>query len=169
MLLNLNFLKIDSSIMSELEVKRIKALLDSNNKKYEIFEHEPVYTSEQAAKVRGAELKIGVKSLVLKTKEGKLILGLVSADRRLDLKKLAKHLKTKWIKLANHQEVLKTTNCEVGSVHPFGIIHSLPIYLDSTILENEYIEFNIGVHTKSIKMKSKDLVEILNPEIGNFS
>ena len=155
--------------MGELEVKRIRQLLDSNNKQYKISEHEPVYTSEQAAKVRGAELKTGVKALVLKTHESKFILALVAADKRLDLKKLAKHINTKSLKLAKPDEVLKRTNCEIGSVHPFGVLHNLPTYMDSSVVENEYVEFNIGVHTKSIRMESKDLVEIVKAEIGEFS
>ena len=155
--------------MGELEVKRIRQLLDSNDKEYKLSEHEPVYTSEQAAKVRGADLKSGVKALVLKTHESKFILVLVAADRRIDIKMLAKHINTKSLKLAKPDEVLKKTNCEIGSVHPFGIIHDLPTYMDSSVLENEYVEFNIGVHTKSIRMKSEGLVEIVKPEIGNFS
>lgn len=155
--------------MSELEVKRIKQLLDSKNKEYKLSEHEPVYTSEQAAEVRGTDLKMGVKALVLKTHESKFIIALVAADRRIDLKRLAKHVNTKSLKLARPEEVLKRTNCEIGSVHPFGIIHNLPTYLDTSVLENEYVEFNVGVHTKSIRMKSKDLVELIKPETGEFS
>jgi len=155
--------------MGELEVKRIRQLLDSNDKEYNLSEHEPVYTSEQAAKVRETDLKSGVKALVLKTHESKFILVLVAADRRIDIKMLAKHINTKSLKLAKPDEVLKRTNCEIGSVHPFGIIHNLPTYMDSSVIENEYVEFNIGVHTKSIRMKSEDLVEIVKPEIGNFS
>jgi Ala-tRNA(Pro) deacylase len=155
--------------MSELEVKRIKEMLDSKSIVYRVMEHEPVFTSEQAAKVRGVELKSGVKALVLKTKEGRFILGLVAANKKIDLKKLSKIANTKEILLAKPEEVLKITNCEIGSVHPFGILHNLPTYLDVSILENECVDFNIGVHTKSIEMKSKDLVEIIKPIKCEFS
>jgi Ala-tRNA(Pro) deacylase len=155
--------------MSELEVKKIKELLDSKSISYKITEHEPVFTSEQAAKVRGVDLKTGVKALVMKTKEGKLILGLIAADRKIDLKKLANIVKTKSLKLAKPEEVLKKTGCKIGSVHPFGVFHDLPTYLDRSVVENEYINFNIGMHTKSISMKSKDLVDIINPQKGEFS
>lgn len=155
--------------MSELEVKKIKELLDSKNISYKISEHEPVFTSEQAAKVRNVDLKTGVKALVMKTKEGKLIMGLIAADRKIDLKKLANIVKTKSLKLANPEEVLKKTGCKIGSVHPFGIIHNLSTYLDLSVLESEYVNFNIGMHTKSIQMKSKDLVEVINPYKEEFS
>ena len=155
--------------LGTLQLKLIKELLDSNGITYEVSEHEPVYTSEQAAKVRKVELKTGVKALVLKTEEGSFVMGLIAANKRIDLKKLAKITRTKKLRLASPQEVLKTTGCEVGSVHPFGNLHRLPTYLDSSILENNMVNFNAGLHTVSIEMKAKDLVKAIRPVIEIFS
>jgi len=152
-----------------LQLKLIKELLDSNGMTYEVAEHEPVYTSEQAAKVRGVELKTGVKALILKTEEGSFVMGLIAADRRIDLKKLAKIARTKKLRLASPQEVLMITGCEVGSVHPFGNLHRLPTYLDNSVLENDMVNFNAGLHTVSIEMKAKDLVKAIRPVIEVFS
>jgi len=152
-----------------LQLRLIKELLDSDGIIYEVSEHEPVYTSEQAAKVRGVELKTGVKALVLKTEKGSFVMGLIAADRRIDLKKLAKIVRTKKLRLASPQEVLKMTGCEVGSVHPFGTLHRLATYLDSSILENNMVNFNAGLHTVSIQMKAKDLVKAIRPVIEVFS
>jgi Cys-tRNA(Pro) deacylase len=155
--------------MGSLQLKIIKKLLDQNGITSQVSEHEPVYTSEQAAKVRGVELKTGVKALVLKAEEGNFVMGLVAADRRIDLKKLAKIVKTKKLRLASSQEVLKITGCEVGSVHPFGNLHGLPTYLDSSVLENDMVNFNAGLHTVSIQMKARDLINAIGPVIENFS
>jgi len=155
--------------MGILQLKMIRELLDRNGIPYKVSEHEPVYTSEQAARIRGVELKTGVKTLVLKTEEGRFVMGLVAADRKIDMKKLAKAVKTKGLRLASPQEVLKITGCEVGSVHPFGILHGLPIYLDDSILENELVNFNAGLHTVSIQMKTKDLIKAIMPVIETFS
>ncbi len=155
--------------MGILQLKLIKELLDKNGIPYQVFEHEPVYTSEQAAKVRGVELRTGVKALVLKTSLGDFVVGLVAADRKIDLKKLANIVRTEKLRLASPQEVLERTGCEIGSVHPFGNLHRLPTYLDASILENEKVNFNVGLHTVSIQMKAADLVKVLNPTIGDFS
>lgn len=155
--------------MGALQLKLIKELLDRNGICYKVSEHEPVYTSEQAAKVRGVELKTGVKALVLKSVEGSFVVGLVAADRKIDLKKLAKIVKTKKLRLASPREVLKITGCEVGSVHPFGNLHSLSTYLDRSILENDMVNFNAGLHTVSIEMKARDLVKAIRPIIEIFS
>jgi len=155
--------------MGSLQLKLIKELLNRDGITYQVSEHEPVYSSEQAAKVRGVELKTGVKALVLETDEGGFVMGLIAADRRIDLKKLAKIVKKKKLRLASPQEVLKITGCEVGSVHPFGNLHGLPTYLDSSILENDMVNFNAGLHTVSIQMKAKDLIKAIRPVIENFS
>jgi Cys-tRNA(Pro) deacylase len=152
-----------------LQLRSIRELLDCRRMSYTVSEHEPVYTSEQAARVRGAELKTGVKAIMLGTKEGGFVLGLVAADRRIDLKKLAKIVRTKRLRLASPTEVLKITGCEVGSVHPFGNLHGLPIYLDVSVLENDLVNFNAGLHTVSIQMKAQDLARAVRPVIGEFS
>lgn len=155
--------------MGVLEFKLIKKMLDEHGVDYSVYEHEPVYTSEQAARVRGVELKTGVKALVLKTREGRFVIGLVAADRKIDLKKLARAVKTKSLRLASPEEVLKLTGCEVGSVHPFGNLYNIPTYMDKSVLENDVVNFNAGLHTISISMRSKDLKNLINPVIGEFS
>jgi len=151
------------------EFKSVKKLLDQNEIAYAVSEHAPVYTSEEAAKVRGVELKTGVKALVLKTDRGSLVVGLIAADRRIDLKKLAKTVGVKKLQLASAPEVLRVTGCEVGSVHPFGNLFGLPTYLDSSVLENEMVNFNAGLHTVSIQMSARDLVKTVKPIISDFS
>lgn len=155
--------------MGVLQLKLIEELLNIKEIRYQISEHEPVYTSVQAAKVRGVELKTGVKALVLKTKEKEFVMGLVAADRKIDLKKLAKIMGTKSLQLASQQEVLEITGCKIGSVHPFGNLHNLKTYLDTSTLENDVVNFNAGSHTVSIQMKSKDLIKAINPVIQSFS
>ena len=151
------------------QFESLKQLLDKHGVSYQISQHEPVYTSEQAAKVRGVELRTGVKALVLKKKEGGLILGLVAADKRIDLWKLAKIAGTRSLAFATKEEVLRKTGCEIGSVHPFGNLYGLPTYADSSVLDSDIVNFNAGMHTVSIQMKIRDLIEIIAPTIESFS
>lgn len=48
----------------------IVGMLRANSVVYTETGHEPVYTSEQAAKVRGLSLESGAKSLLLKANSG---------------------------------------------------------------------------------------------------
>jgi Cys-tRNA(Pro) deacylase len=155
--------------MGKLQLIQIKKMLNDNNIKYKVQKHKPVSTSAEAAKVRGVELKTGVKALLLQTQEDKYVLGLVAADRRINLKKFAKIVNTKKLRMASPENVLKITGCKVGCVHPFGNLKNILTFLDESILENEEINFSAGLHTVSISMSSKDLVSLINPVINSIS
>lgn len=140
---------------------RIKKILDAKGITYKTSTHPAVYTSEEAAKIRGVELKTGVKALVAKTTEGKFIMVLVRGDKRADLKRVAKLEKTKKVFLGTPEEVKETAGCEIGSVPPFGHPKPLKTYMDESILENEHVNFNIGSHTRSMTVKASDLAKAI--------
>jgi len=150
------------------EAVRILQLFRDNNVSYQLYEHPPVYTSEEAAKVRGVELKTGCKSMVLKKKDGGFILVNVAADRKIDFKVLERQLGTK-LSFASKEEVLKATNCESGSVPPFGKLFGLPTFIDPSVLENEYVNFNIGLLTRSVRISREDLVRLMEPAVLKFA
>ena len=75
----------------------------------------------------------------------------------------------KKIELANAKEVRKVTGCNIGSVPPFGNLFNIKVYFDKSVVANDIVSFNAGTHTKSIKMKAKDLVNVVNPVVGEIS
>lgn len=149
------FMRIDEHIL---------ALLRSKNIPFTDFTHEPVYTSEQASRVRGVELKSGVKALCLKTGHGEFLMVLVRADKRADLKAISGKENSP-VKLASPAEVLEHTGCEIGSVPPFGFPRPLKTYFDREILDNTEVNFNIGLHTRSLRMAAKDLLKVLDQPV----
>lgn len=153
----------------EREMRKLLEFFERENVEYKLYEHEPVYTSEQASKVRGVELKTGVKSLVLKTDDGQFLLSDIAADAKVDLKKLQALAKTSRIHFATREEVLAVTNCEPGSVHPFGSLFGIPTYLDRSVLANEFVNFNIGLLTRSVRISAVDLARTLNSTQGDFA
>ncbi|MFH1641631.1 MAG: YbaK/EbsC family protein [Nanoarchaeota archaeon] len=132
------------------------------------MEHEAVYTSEQAAKIRGTELKQGCKALICKTENG-YIQACVSGAKGIDMDKLKKALAVKEAELADAKSVKKISDCSIGAVPPFGNLFSIPVYFDKSVTKNETVAFNAGEHTKSIKMKSADLVKVTGAKIFEFS
>jgi Ala-tRNA(Pro) deacylase len=147
---------------------QIKKLLDDNNIEYKAMEHEPVYTCEQAAKVRGTRLSQGTKALVLKA-DGKYVMAILPGDKELDEERLKRVLQAKKIELANAKQVKNITGCSLGAVPPLGNIFEIPVYADNALTQNEYIDFNAGSNKKSIEMRVKDLFKIIKPKIQNFS
>ena len=147
---------------------RIITLLENNNISYELKEHPPTPTSEDAAKHRNEPLEIGAKALILKTYK-EFVMCIVSGAKKLDSKKLKNILNTKKLRFASREEVIKVSNCIPGSVPPFGNLFSIKVFIDKSFLKNKFIAFNAGSLTKSIKMKKQDFLSLVKPEIHDFS
>jgi prolyl-tRNA editing enzyme YbaK/EbsC (Cys-tRNA(Pro) deacylase) len=141
---------------------RIVGLLETNDITYEELSHEPVYTSEQAASVRGLSMDAGAKSLLLKA-EDSFALVVLSGSRKLSSKKFKKRLGIRNLRFATPEEVRERMDCEVGSCYPFGSIVDLDTYLDASLLAQTDISFNPGVHDKSLVIKLKDYLTLENP------
>ncbi len=146
--------------------KRIKSILTNNQIEFEETEHEAVYTSQKAAHVIGLEsVEAGVKSLIFKTKKAGFILVLNPGNQKVDTKKIARMENTKSLHFASPEDVIEVTGIPIGCVPPFGHITKLKTYLNEELLACEYLYFNPGSHTKTIKIKSKDLLKVLEDPI----
>jgi Ala-tRNA(Pro) deacylase len=156
----------------EAEVTALINLFKEKGIEFTLYEHPPVYTSEEASRMRNVELKTGVKAMLVREKgpEEHYLLADIAADRRIDFSKLETLAKVKHFRFATREEVLSQTRCEPGSVHPIGKLFGILTYLDNSVLENEFVNFNIGMLTKSVKVRSQDLVKVMEPDLlGEFS
>ncbi|MHC4610605.1 MAG: YbaK/EbsC family protein [Planctomycetota bacterium] len=130
--------------------------------------HEPVYTSAQAAAVRGVDLRSGAKALIVKAGE-RLVMIVLPADLVLDSKAVKKGLGCKSIRFATKEEVLSITGLEPGSIPPFGGLFDLETYCDERLADSELINFNAGAHTVSISMAQADYLAVEHPTCGIFA
>ena len=148
--------------------EKIGKLLDEKGIKYEKFEHEPVLTSEQAAATRGNPLGMGAKAMVMRS-EGKFVMAVISGEKKIDMKKLKKIIRSKSLSFATSEEVMNITGCEVGGVPPFGNLFDIPVFLDKHIMKYPKIDFNAGLRTHSIEMPMEKYVEVVKPRVSDFA
>jgi aspartyl-tRNA synthetase len=139
-------------------------LLRTNNISYKHYEHEPVFTSEEAAKIRGTTVHQGAKALVLQADKD-LLLYVLPADLRANLDGLKTFLKVKRLAMASKDTVKEKTHLEVGAIPPFGSTINLKTYIDQTLSENQEIAFNAGRHDRSVKMKYLDFLKLEKPTV----
>jgi Ala-tRNA(Pro) deacylase len=131
---------------------------------YQRLEHEPVFTSEQAAAVRGLSLSQGAKALLFQTKAG-YVLVVLPGDRRVDSKKLRKLLGVSDVRFASPEAVKQLMGCEIGSCYPLGFLAGLRTLMDASLGQNDTISFNPGRHDVSIVMAYRDYLALAKPEI----
>jgi Ala-tRNA(Pro) deacylase len=148
--------------MSADVFERLQERLRAGGVPFTVLRHEPVYTSEQAAAVRGVPLASGAKALVLKAGEA-FVMAVVPADRKLDSKKARAALGTKSIRFAGREEVEQLTGLQPGSIPPFGSLFNLPTWCDPALGENASINFNAGDHAISVQMAYADYVALERP------
>jgi Ala-tRNA(Pro) deacylase len=141
---------------------RINEWLQQAGVPFAVLRHEPVYTSEQAAAIRGTALSSGAKALVVKAGE-RFVLLVLPADRKLDSRKARDTLGVKALRFATREEVAQMTGLQPGSIPPFGSLFGLPVYCDPTLAANPDINFNAGDHGISVQMAYKDYVRVEQP------
>ena len=90
--------------MSENVLQRLKSLLDASQMVYDVLRHAPVYTSEEAAQVRGTPLASGAKALICKADE-RFVMIVLPADRKLASKSVRKSQGVKSLRFASREEV----------------------------------------------------------------
>lgn len=153
--------------MDHLHVLR-EFLTDSGIHFKEIH-HEPAYTSENSAMVRGEELKIGGKAIVMKLDED-FKLFVLAADRKIDSVKIKKYFNVRKLRFASTEELFQLTGLVPGSVPPFGRpILNLKIFVDLSITRNEKIAFNAGSLTDSFIMNVVDYLNVAKATVLDFS
>jgi Ala-tRNA(Pro) deacylase len=155
-------------------VAQIIELLEKNSCWFETFEHKPVRTSEEAAKIRtGYSISQGAKALIVRIKitnsDKKFVMLVVPADKRFDPAKVKAMFNAKDVRFATEEEVSDlTSDVQPGGVPPFGNLFNLEFIVDPLLFENEKIVFNAGDRSFSVAMKSEDYKRILEPRIESI-
>lgn len=155
-------------LVKSMPFELIISFLEAAGVKYRLIEHEPVFTSEQAARVRGISASMGAKSLLLKA-EGGFMLAVLSGNLKLDVKKLEEFYNVKEARFAKLDEVKVVMGCEVGACYPFGNLIGVRMLVDNELAKNKEISFNPGVHNKSLIMKWEDYKAVVNPTMADIS
>jgi Ala-tRNA(Pro) deacylase len=52
---------------------------------------------------------------------------------------------------------------------PFGNLYGLPTYVDRSLAQEDYIVFEAGTHTDSIKLSYLAYEQIARPQIADFA
>jgi Ala-tRNA(Pro) deacylase len=150
-------------------IEKIRAFLSERGVPYRELHHEPTRTSEDSARVRGEDIAIGGKALLLKI-DDEFRLFVMSAALRADSGAIRKHFGARRSRFATPEELVEMTGLVPGSVPPFGKpILPFDLYADESIIANERIAFNAGSLTDSMFLKTADYLRTAQPEVFRFA
>src|SRR5215208_4623205 len=154
--------------MAESVFDQVCQFLQSKGVEFDVLQHAPVFTSEEAATIRGTPLASGAKALVCKADE-RFVMIVLPADRKLASKMVRKSEGVKSLRFASREEVEQLTGLAPGSIPPFGSLFSLPTWCDERLSEHQRINFNAGDHSISVSMAYADYLAAEQPKLGLFA
>jgi len=144
--------------------------LKENNIDYEIFEHESVTTSQEAADVReNFSVDQGLKALIIKTYGGseEHAMIVLPGDQKFDQKRVEKALGIHDFRLADPEVIEDVTDgVEIGGIPPLGSLFALETYVDKQIEDMGEVVFNAGDRRVSISIYTEDYLAAEEPIIS---
>jgi Ala-tRNA(Pro) deacylase len=153
--------------MTESIFDKLSRVLADKSVSFEVLRHEPVFTSEEAAAIRGTPLASGAKALVCKA-DDRFLMIVLPADRKLSSKSVRK-AGVKSLRFASREEVEQLTGLAPGSIPPFGSLFGLETWCDERLSQQPRINFNAGDHAISLSMAYSDYIAAEHPRLGIFA
>lgn len=137
---------------------------------FQIVEHEPVLTTEQADRfIEGIE-GVRTKTMFLTNKKKRnFYLVIIDDAKRLDMDVFKEIVEENRIKMASAETLNDKMMLLPGTVSPFGLLNNrdkdIQVYFDQEIVSEERMCFHPNTNEKTIFVNTKDLFTFLK-EIG---
>jgi len=138
---------------------KIRQFLESTNLEFEVMDCDPNLADTTVfCKEYGINLEDSVNAILVKTKTGELKYAACAllATTRLDFNKtIRKKLGARKVSFANIEETAKLTSMEIGGVTPISLPISLPLWIDSKVMQRNFIVLGGGNRSSKIKISSR--------------
>lgn len=127
--------------------------------------HPPVFTVEEAKRLRGELPGAHTKNLFLKDKKGRIFLLVALEDRAVDLKTLHTRLGCGRLSFGSAELLREVLGVEPGSVTPFAAINDaagrVGVALDAALLAADLLNFHPLANTATTAIAPADLIRFL--------
>lgn len=146
-------------------------LLEGKGVPYEAVTYDSsVRDAEVVAEQVGAARDQVFKTLVAIRDRGKPLLVMVPAPQQLDLKKLAKAVGEKKVKMASHDEAEKLTGLQVGGISPLVLVNrGFEILIEESAKAHNAVYVSGGEKGINLKIPVADLVELTGATYVNVT
>ena len=140
-------------------------LLGVKNLNFQIHDHDPLFTVEDSANLRGTIEGAHTKNLFLKNKKNNFFLFSCDENAIVDLKKFSKSINAKNLSFANEDYLDEFLKIKPGSVSPYALINDknnvVDFYFDEKLYRSEKINYHPLINTTTITTKTSDFINFL--------
>jgi len=156
--------------MKILTQQQICKLLDTENIQYELFEHPPVHTVEDAQQHCKHIPGTHVKNLCLRNKKKTFYcLITIPDEKRIDLKELSDALGHGRLSFVNSELLIELLGVKPGSVNPFCLINDADkkfhFYMDTDLQQVDYINVHPMENNFTLHMQFEKLISFLKQKV----
>lgn len=151
--------------MDEL-ARPVLETLDAMGIRYDIYEHPPVFNTEDVDRYWRDIPATPVKNLFLRNKKGNHhYLVIVGVDKRVDLQHLRRLIGDDRFSFGSPERLMQKMGLTPGSVSPFGLLHAasadVQVIVDADLRGAEKLIFHPNINTASVTISFADLERFL--------
>ncbi|MGE0010210.1 MAG: prolyl-tRNA synthetase associated domain-containing protein [Candidatus Babeliales bacterium] len=150
--------------------QKLYELFDELGIAYTIYEHEALFTVDQAQEAEKNIPGTHCKNLFLKDDKKRFWLLVAYNRAAVDLRKIAHALNAKGLRFAQPELLDQYLGLKPGSVTPFGLINdterAVHVILDENLLKSELVGFHPLRNTATVTLMPQDLLKFLKHQ-GN--
>ncbi|MDE7431518.1 MAG: prolyl-tRNA synthetase associated domain-containing protein [Lachnospiraceae bacterium] len=151
-----------------LKEKRVYDFLDSLLIEYLRIDHEEANTMEACKEIDEALQATVCKNLFLcNTQKTKFYLLMMPGDKKFKTKDISTQINSPRLSFAPPEYMEKYLDITPGSVSVLGLMNDkdnqVKLLVDEEVVKGEYIGCHPCINTSSLKIKTKDMVEIIIP------
>lgn len=148
--------------------KRVYDFLDSLLIEYLRIDHEEANTMEACKEIDEALQATVCKNLFLcNTQKTKFYLLMMPGDKKFKTKDISAQINSPRLSFAPPEYMEKYLDITPGSVSVLGLMNDkdnrVKLLVDEEVVKGEYIGCHPCINTSSLKIKTKDMVEIIIP------
>jgi Ala-tRNA(Pro) deacylase len=130
--------------------------------------HPPVFTVDEAKRLRGSLPGGHCKSLFLRNKKGEMWLVVTLEDRALDLKALGERIGAGRVSFGSPERLMQHLGVIPGAVTPFAIVNDrerlVKVVLDAEMMRQTPLNYHPLRNDRTTAITPQDLVRFLEAE-----
>ena len=153
--------------------QQVKDKLEELGIEFEVVEHPPAFTTEQADSYIEGLVGVRTKSMFLTNKKKTQFYLLIMDDKKtLDMDDFKEQVEANRIRMASAESLAEKMQLPAGTVSPFGLLNNeekdIRVYFDKDIVSEEIMTFHPNTNEKTIFIKTQDIFRFIESISFNY-
>jgi Cys-tRNA(Pro)/Cys-tRNA(Cys) deacylase len=153
-----------NQVKVKVEKNNAMRTLDARKIPYQVYNFPPeIHSAQGVAETFGLSAAEVYKTLVVLRADagGRPMLVMAPGDRELDLKRMAKALDEKKLRMATQKEAEKLTGLKVGGISALPLLNrNFEMYIDRRAAELSHVLVSAGERGINLRLAVADLIEV---------